>query len=256
MGEPVSSKLNTPSIPWLAESLRYTSFIPGRVETDLRSWWDSTTGVDPDKIQTEPKSDSQTVEGTVEGKKIILQFTQSRVNWIWAPSEIELLGEFPLRHIGEFKNVLPEYLDLLDRWFSIKDLPEFHRIAFGAVLIYPVASLEEGYTRLQDQIPSLSLDPSVSTEVEYSINRPITLTVNDDPFEINRLTKWSMKNYKVIAIEPQGTQHEAQQHLCRLELDINSTQDRASPVPEKEIPALFHGLVDLGVQISDDGESV
>ena len=256
MREPVISESTPPSIPWLAESLRYTSFIPGRIEADPRSWWDATTATDPDKIQIEPKSDSQTIEGIVEEKRIVLHFTRSRVNWYWAPNETQLLGEFPIRSIGEYENALPEYLEMIDRWLSLEELPDFQRIAFGAVLIYPVASLEEGYTRLQGLIPSLSIDPSASTEFEYSINRPIEISVNDEQIQINRLSKWSMKNYKVLSINPQGTQHAAQQHLCRLELDINSSQDRVGALPRREIPTLFHQLVDLGKQISEHGEPV
>ena len=142
MREPVSSESTSPSIPWLAESLRYTSFIPGRIEADLRSWWDATTGMDPDKIQIEPKSDSRTIEGIVEEKRIVLHSTRSRVNWHWAPNETQLLGEFPIRSIGEYENALTEYREMIDRWLSLEELPDFQRIAFGAVLIYPVASLE------------------------------------------------------------------------------------------------------------------
>lgn len=256
MHEPVSSESTPPSIPWLAESLRYTSFIPGMIEADPRSWWDATTGTDPDKIQIEPKSDSQTIEGIVEEKRIVLHFTRSRVNWYWTPNETQLLGEFPIRSIGEYENALPEYLEMIDRWLSLGELPDFQRIASGAVLIYPVVSLEEGYDRLQGLIPSLSLDPSASTEFEYSINRPIEVSVNDEQIQINRLSKWSAKNYKVLSIDSQCIQHEAQQHLCRLELDINSSQDRVDALPRQEIPTLFHQLVDLGIQISEHGEPV
>ncbi|MCH8837219.1 MAG: hypothetical protein IIA60_05370 [Candidatus Marinimicrobia bacterium] len=256
MREPASPESTPPSIPWLAESLRYTTFIPGRIEANLRSWWDATTNTDPDKIQIEPKSDSQTIEGIVEGKRVILHFTRSRVNWHWAANETQLLGEFPIRSIGEYENAIPEYLEMIDRWLSLEELPDFQRIAFGAVLIYPVASLEEGYTSLQGLIPSLRIDPSASTEFEYSTNRPIEISVNDEQIQINRLSKWSMKNYKVISIDPSGTQHAARQYLCRLELDINSSQDRAGALPRQEIPKLFHQLVDLGKQISEHGESV
>jgi hypothetical protein len=145
------------------------------------------------------------------------------------------------------------------RWLSDSQIPAVTRLAFGAVIVYPVQDRETGYQVLNPYLPSVDVDPDGAFDFLYQINRPRDSSTGIESLRVNRLSRWSVVQQvyttfelgarpgRVLALSPQ-------QLACRLELDINTTSDFSGILPADKLPDLFQELVDLGEEIIAKGE--
>ena len=87
-------------------------------------------------------------------------------------------------NLGLFPDSLEWFQPLALNW--MKSLPEISRIAFGAELLWQVDNHEEGYKLLDTLLPDVKVDPA-SQEIEYRINRPRILRMEDEGLAANRI---------------------------------------------------------------------
>jgi hypothetical protein len=143
------------------------------------------------------------------------------------------------------------------KWLTVA--PPFLRIAYGLILVRPVAGRREGYLELTKYLPAVEIDAENSSDLSYQINRPRALTSLTDE-KANRLSKWSVGLLVVDAFAMsaarQGGRRDrvSEEHNCRVELDMNTSAERTEPLPNERVLAVFEELVGLAAEIAEKGD--
>ncbi|MFW6158029.1 MAG: hypothetical protein ACOC8E_01570, partial [Planctomycetota bacterium] len=146
-------------------------------------------------------------------------------------------------------------------WLGGADCPGLNRLAFGAILMQPVGSLEDAYGELRKQLKAFKPgrpDPATTCDFFYAINYRVGLSaVSDMALQLNRLIKWSVSNVRLMSLEPSGLRaaaSQAQQRAVTLDVDINTSPDFDGLLPSDRLVDIWDELVDLGEEIAAKGE--
>jgi hypothetical protein len=138
---------------------------------------------------------------------------------------------------------------------------QLRRLAFGCILLRPVAVRDEILPLLLDLLPDLRIDRSKPVrDLFYQINRPRMSRTKGGPndLEINRLSKWSgvelRQAYISLDGSPRGFLSQPTQAAARLELDISSNVQLSRLIPNAITKPLFHEFVDLGKELATRGD--
>jgi hypothetical protein len=154
--------------------------------------------------------------------------------------------------------VLQTFQELIGRWLALETSPAMTRLAFGAVLLQPVASVQDAYQRLGHYLPAVTLDPVGSSDFFYQINRRRDSTTGITGLKINRLSKWSAAS--LMAMMFTGSPERMLYHpdmsmfFAQLELDINTTPDFQGELEKGQLQSVFSELVQLGCEIAEQGD--
>ncbi len=244
---------------WEAGSLRATTFIlPGAEVAGTESWWGKVVGEGPEETTSRPRAGQLQQVGVFEGKRLALVIQPGRVDWnflvaLGSPDEVPER----LLTMGPFPHALDPFLKVALKWLDI--CPAATRLAFGAVLLRPVADRQTGHTELSRLLPSIPIDPSNSSDFLYQINRPRMSASGVGGLKINRLTKWSVMQAGFVQLAV-GAELGATlssgplQFGCRLELDINTAAELSGEIPKDKIRSVFEELVSLGREIANRGD--
>ncbi len=221
---------------WRAESLRVTLFAQAGVELPASDWWLAVVG-EPPESKTERLRES--------------------LHWI-VGFDLNLdqeLTESP--NVGPYPDVLESFGSKIFPW--LKNGPAIIRLAWGTTLTQPIADRVAGYRKLQEYLPSLKLDPENSSDFLYQINRPRKSNVVEGLI-VNRLQKWSVLAFHSLRFQVGATQAQVQRRLdqvlhgCRVELDINTAEDRTAVLPKERVDGLLRELVGIGDEIVTRGD--
>lgn len=242
---------------WNVQLLRFSAFpVAGASLTGTESWWQNVVGAAPESMTSKPREGLTQSSGQLdETSTLVLGCQPDRIDWQLLPSEKqESVPEYPT--IGELGAVMPRFVDIINLWLSLTDT-ELQRLAFGIVLVKRAANRIEGYNKIAQYLPAITLDPEGSSDFSYSINRPRATTSAIDQLIINRLSKWAVVAYKMFKIPTQGMESlkfaEQETILCRLELDINTAKELAI-LPREKLKEIFLELVTLAQEIADKGD--
>jgi len=244
------------SSPWLAETLRLTGFpLPGTT-VDPHTWWETVTGQQPEVRNAQPRLGVTQEEGQLEGGRLALVVQPSRFDWIFTTAFDAALGLPVPERFLPFPAAQEMFARTLNRWFGL--CPSLTRLAFGAVLSIPVADKPAGYQQLAHYLPDIHLDPEGSSDFSYQINRPRNSGVVRE-LKINRLSRWSvaLSMLEQIVLGPGGLQYPVsgpENRALRLELDINTSTESARELAPDDIAPLFQELIQLGQEISEQGD--
>jgi hypothetical protein len=244
---------NTDLAVWQAEILRVTCFPSSTANFDSTSWWKDITGEQPEKTIERAREGFRQDEGVVGDKKIVLGVQPARIDWLMQSVENE--NQAP---IGAFTDNLDSFLTMVSHWFKIA--PPLARIAFGSVLMFPVDTREAGYELLAKYLPKIQIDSVGTSDFLYQINRPRMSQLEVPELKINRFTKWAVQKRGLAQLEFLPTNarisifpsHET--FSCRLELDINTSADFKSDLPQDKLMDIFNELVELAKEITVQGD--
>ena len=253
------NKTDRPIVAWEAQTLRVTAFLVDREVPPSTPWWDDFIGEPPESEKSRPREGIYRQTGTFENGILNLNRAPGRIDWFYSNKPSEDEGD--IATLGSLTSAQSEFCTLINQWIPV--CPPISRLAFGAVLILPVANRKEGYQTLQELLPAVKLDIENSADFFYQINRPRKSTTSSSDLEINRLSKWFVQQHMIIGIEigsrsASVTQHkipENQTTVCKLELDVNTSPEFARDLDPKERPALFQELVDLSSEIAREGDN-
>lgn len=223
------------------------------------NWWEEIVGEAPEKRDERPRVGESHSTGTYAGGELVMSLSPVRIDWNWnklltddVSDAIPVIGPLP-EAIETFKNAMKKWIDY--------QIPT-RRLAFGAVLIQPVENAVDGYKRIQEYVESVKLDIDHMSEFLYQINRsrPSTTAVAD--LVINRLTQWSIMEFRPISIHGVlgstgdqsvtsfGDSHQA----FRLGLDINTKPGNVDELPPDKMSDIFSELVEMGLEIAEKGD--
>lgn len=245
---------------WQAETLRLTVFHSPDVHVAEPTWWAELRGEPPEIKLSRPKVGAQREEGPFEEGKLVLAVQMGRIDWLFTIAIDKEPNAEGILTIGNFPESLGKFLELMQRWFELGSCPSAQRLAFGAVLLQPVESLQKGYRRILEYLPYVESGPEGSSDFLYQINRPRDSHSEIPGLRINRLSKWSVagltRMQSKLSVSPPSVMYfQGQEHFaCRLGLDINTAVDLKEELTREQLPVIFRELVDLGKQIAQEGD--
>jgi hypothetical protein len=244
---------------WQVVDLRLTAFPEQPIDTRGElNWWQNTLGESPESKTVHPKSGQFREEGPFENEVLALKIDQLRIDWTLTRPQDEIPVE-ELPTIGGFSIVTEKFTKLMRKWLE-SDCPELDRIAFGAVLMLPVQNRKAGYELLVDHLPNVTIDPENSQDFMYRINRPRSSALNIPGLLINRLCTWSVSRIVNAMMKIEPTRHGSERRIiqefygCRLQLDINTSENFEGPLPPHHIVDILDELVSLGTEIALRGD--
>ena len=239
---------------WQVQTLRFTAFPHSPTLVDPSGWWERVFRGAPDVRISEPQKRIHREEGSFGGGTLTLRVTPGRIDWLLHRTDPDF-DDFPI--IASLPESLEGFCELMSRWLGTEDCPVLTRIAFGAVLLYPVPDHRAGYVQLQSYLHRVDLDPS-SSDFLYQINRR-RKSDRLPGLNINRLSKWS-----VTTFAPMGffagpatgivSVPEVPHYACRLELDINTVPGEEEELDREQLQPIFRDLVSLGQEVVREGD--
>ncbi len=241
---------------WQVETLRITVFPTEMDSVSVAPIWDSLIGLEPDETHIQRgKVDARIIE--YGNGRLILDKVADRVSFRYLSSPLDEQDSLQLPIIGSLESELVEMTRLAEKWFASSVMPSIKRFAFGAVLLHPVSDKEEGYSFLRTLLPNMDLHNV--RDFNYRVNRRRNSCISKD-LMINRLSTWSVFEGQLIDLEigpssiPQSTVVTGLNFASRLELDINTWWERREPLSPDNLGAVFDELVELGLEISEQGD--
>lgn len=252
------SKVNLLALgEWRVGLLRLTAFSDPRTGGGCSSWWLEVVEERADTEVAEPKFGKRRWVSSLEGGELALAVQPGRTDWLFGVAEPD--GETNgIATVGDLPGSLDVFCDIASRWFRTEGYPSVWRLAFGAVLLYPVDDREAGYRQLGPYLACVDLDPVSSSDFLYQINRPRDARCAIADLRINRLSKWSVLRggTTTFVLAPSapvfvpGHAHFA----CQLELDINTVPSDRHGFDGGQSSRIFSELVDLGREIASKGD--
>lgn len=244
---------------WDVEQQRVTIFrFPG-VPVDANAIWHSIVGAEPDDISHKPSAGTTRLEGMYLNQRLILQVDSSRIDVVLAPPiSADPIADFQV--IGAIDDVLPPFIEAIGKWVS--QYSPVLRLALGIVLIERTEGRVASYRRLSEFLPTVSIDAENSSDFTYQINRPKWSKVLPN-LKINRLSKWAAMRVVTANFSLPNEIAAGEQILhyptldlqaVRLELDINSTQERTDEIPQSLSLDLLKEMADSIQEISLKGD--
>ena len=244
---------------WLTETVRVTLFpSPGSAINTPDTWWEQYTGLTPENITKHPKDGTTLTMGRLQDEDIslILSVKPDRIDWQLIPENTSVSG---LSTIGPLDTVLDYLLNPTSRFLEQSGI-SIQRIAYGAIQLLPTESKIASYETLDNLLHNLKIDPEESSDLIYQINRPRKSNVDND-LDLNRLSKWSAIVGRGYLLSPSHDDEEAQVaqaissiHACKLELDINTSATRTTPLHSENINKIVVELTELGKEIAENGD--
>jgi hypothetical protein len=237
----------------MAQSLRVTAFPAAGFEIPEVSWWTVLASEPPETRTLKPRDGSLIEEGTLQQGKLRLIVQPFKIDWHYLVAQPEKVDE-GIPSLGSFQNALGIFLPMMKQWVAEMS-PKLARLGFGAVLLQPVSDQKAGYEILGQYLPAVDVDPIGSSDFLYRINRPRESMNTMPGLRINRLMTWSVMRVEGHFISSQRLHIQALNlRACRVELDINTSQDYTGELPTAKLPEILEDLVSQAKEIATVGD--
>jgi hypothetical protein len=238
---------------WYVENLRLTIFPEKQSIEASVEWWKNALSIDVDESTRSRQMLTQRAKlNLIENADLVNESLPDRVHWqvILEKGRPPASGGLPT--IGEYVDVAPKFADICHSLLSNELCPEMTRIAVGGVLLFPVASKEQGYSVLSEYVHDLRIDSENSFDLSYQINKPrLSKTTNET--KINRLMLWSVAKLQQINLDFNRPMIAETAYACRLSFDVNSIE-QSDIIPKNNMLNLFEELKSLSEEIMRDGD--
>lgn len=239
---------------WLARTMRLSVFLASPLERVPDDLWPTATIGAPEIEQFQPRQSVRLQAAPWhEGFQLQLVTTQLRFDLtLAAPEDTE--AEPPWRPIG---SVLPAFVELTRPWLTALDY-EVKRLAFGLQAFLKADARTEAYGLLGELLHSVSVEPEVTSDFLYQINRPVKSRAVPD-LSLNRLTKWGWLQLRfvrigVVANDAAQGATTTYGSFVSLECDHNTVQDWPEPLHRDTLAAIYEELVELAWKNMEFGE--
>ena len=234
---------------WQTESLRLSAFTLEPL-AQTASFWEQLVGTPPEAVNHRPRERSMQEEGPHLTGRLSVQANPNRIDWRLSQDPSNPANEFPVA--GGYEDLQKDFRELMHQWI-VRSCPPTQRLAFGAVLLFPVQDPAEGNKILTELLPALKIDMDMH-DLLYRVNRRRhSRTI--EGVELNRLSTWSIASILEIRVEVQGSERVESTvtgNVCRLELDVNTAPQPTQRIDD--LAGIFEELVDLGNEIAAKGD--
>ncbi len=235
--------------------LRLTAFPDPSENIGEPSWWSDIVGTTPENKTSRPLKGEYQVDGNVGEGRLVLTIQANRVDWNYVPRQDDVSQS--QNWIGPFPDCLILFRELTSKWFPL--CPKITRLAFGAVLFSPVVDRATGYKRLSAYLPTVQLDPEGSSDFSYRINRPRNSCTGIPGLRINRLSRWAITTFETFTIAvapstPSPLKPVEREFAARIEVDINTSPDFGTILPQEKVQDIFEELVGMGMEVIKEGD--
>lgn len=239
---------------WQVESLRFTLFRTRPVKIVL-PLWETLTRERPEKVDSQPRANIITEQGTIILGSLIHTSDPLRINWVLSPSQEQQQTTPSFPTLGSLSKIKAQFINMTKDWLTSEVVPETNRIALGSISLVISQNKASAYKQLATCLHHVEIDIENSTDFSYQINRPIKSTVKSGLI-INRLSKWSaLSLYGFLLGDKQGPVQDPRTYFStRLELDINTSQHNQDPFSKTELLPLLQEFSQLVDQISTEGD--
>ncbi len=242
---------------WKVETIRVTGFTRIPEEIEEKQWWQDVCGTEP-QARIEERGQVTTWGPVPNGEAVLGLIVHSpRVDWKMGPAEPGEADDV-IATLRELPAVLREFTPIVKKWLALPTCPLLSRLAFGAVLLQPVSTLEDGYVKLSSYLHEVKLDAEQSSDFLYQINRPRASTTEGLSLNLHRLSTWSvaLRARFHLTIGSQEINYEIGQgkYACRLALDLSTPADLKEDLSVAQLPALLDEFIDLAQEISTKGD--
>ena len=242
---------------WRIDHVRMTVFLSEPFDIEkAEAWFEEVAGESPETTVRQRERVVEAIGRAPQNPELQMVLhceAPLRIDWrlgprtpVLNPSEEEQLNST----IALFERITAGWLAAAE--ISVK------RLAFGALLLWPLRTVVEAHARISAMVPSLELpmDEFVG-DVVYQINRS-RLSTQVDGVRINRLNRWSVTTGQAMDLSlADGTlaiKDTVPTTMVRLQLDINTDARRTDAFTSDQLPSLWGELVALGNEISRDGD--
>lgn len=204
------------SVPYQAKQVRVTVFVQSATPMGKEKYdklWDSIgIGVSDTHIQ---KNNAPSVyQKKYEDGTVVLQYTKSRFDLVYAESDAETLG---------LSNVAFGIFDsIMQKLFKNFSFSYITRVAFGCNLYINHKSHDEVLNSLREKLIGKAVLPTTLNDFTLRLNIPVPSVANPK-YWVNRIAEWSAVQQVLVEVDVVGGQHERRQLFVeQLALDINN----------------------------------
>lgn len=253
--------ISTDSEDWQVETLRLTAFHSKSILLDNQTWWEDLVGSKPESKTIRQKGNRLQENGPYEKGNLILTIDPFRVDWYFTIPPEEDEEAQGITTLGSFSDNIKTFQNLMEKFLLKDDVTNIARLASGSVLFNITKNRQEGYKKIAKFLPKVEIDAENSSDFFYQINRPRSSKIFEG-LKLNRLSKWSIMKRKHIAFQittsgeafTKGDEIGSSNYACRLELDVNTFPELNNLLPDKDLPRIFHELVELETEITQKGD--
>ena len=243
------------AMAWQTEFLRVTAFPISGASDLLPNSWKQITGNDPDEISKHPPPIQSFEAGPFFGGRLSVGHQPGRIDLVSMPDQTsQSEGAQQLRHIGDFGLAMENMLPAARKMFR-PDMA-MQRLAVGAVIFYPVESTEDGYKVLRSILPVAREIPETASDFSLQVNVPVSLSVTGiGEIRINRLLRWNVARFQIMNMVggsgiPTQIVGGIETHAVRVEMDINTPADLATPLSYQNILDVIDYLASIARAIA------
>ena len=246
---------------WTAEQLRCSAFILQGDSQPAHHWWRKLAEAEPEQVTSNPRLGSSQAVGGLGPGTLIVSTQPDRVDWFLGPPLIEAVSILEPAamapkppSIGGAGEAFDVFSEISKRWLAFEEIPNLNRLALGGVLSHQEENKRAAYLRLPDYVP-VQVDPE-SSDFLYQISLPMQSRSNIEGLTINRLSKWAVTMFKLIALNAPGgplTQDLRTTIALRSEIDVNTAQEYQNELPKDRLAQIFDELVDYGRDLIANG---
>jgi hypothetical protein len=156
--------------------------------------------------------------------------------------------------LGSARDALRRLVEFGRKWEGTASVPEFSRVAIGAILLVQTGSRGKSAATLRRCLPFAPVDEDCS-DFLYRVNRRRASKVEPGRM-VNRLATWSVHAWRQVAVSVDDGQRQLgpEKNAARLELDINTVPGRTEPIPNASIAGLVSEFVEMGLEIAEKGD--
>lgn len=243
-------------VDWHVEGLRLSAFLPGQAEPRTDASWGALMDGEPDeqRIQGVGLQRVITQHGSFGTGRIRVEKRVGRTDWFFDPATPPLGA--PGHVTAPYSPTEEAFRAKMCEWLS-SSRPEVIRLAFGASLSYFAGDLSASLAAVEEMIP-LNLDSRDAMDFVYQINRRRPSRTSDSGLRINRLSRWSIVENVMGAVELQsgGTAPRMvvtdKRYACTLTLDINTVAEHEAVLADPV--SLYTELTEMGNEIVARGD--
>ncbi len=244
---------------WLAETVRLTAFMPNANVDNTVTWWSNAVGSEPSErlIKSAPPALRESGLLPDSFANLVVDYQAGRVDFLLLPDVNPQEIPAGLPNIGQLQGAVEKIKEIALKWLPIA--PTINRLAIGLIGLQQVENKIEGYKAIQPLLHNVKLDPEGSSDFSYAINRPRQSKTPGPALIINRLSKWSVVKIGFMQI-PLGQTNlggigvSEGLSACRVELDINSAQDKAEVISTERLLLLVDEFLNLAGELMNLGD--